>query len=496
MAKKDSADLKRLYRELGYTGSLEAKPRKRGLTPRRTKADQDLPPLDPDGLANLETLLRERPEEFLQDFRESHQMPLTDDELRQAFAETRQAFDDPTAYVETRRAARRQAKSTRQRGPSAGIPAAIQIYDDLKIEPDNHKFEPHSDIVGWIVNSGYQYVFRERLKIGHYKDTFRSHADHAGGFVYAMKSRDGRPADPEQKISVALFGDFGSGLDHSRFIARHISTLQPDYAIHLGDVYYSGRSFEFEKYFNAPLAPVMQNSRLFALNANHEMLSGAKPYFYSMDQRRRQAGGPAQEQEGSYFCIRGPRHQIIGIDTAFHTIGRHNVAGLNQWLRQCLQEGKNASPPCVNILLSQNEPFALGNNKFTEVYDDLKPLIDGKLIDFWFWGNKHYGALFGPSLKAPFVGSCVGHAGHPIYQKEIATDASKHAELLRRNNALPPALWVETGTKFPNDIPGWPNPRPEMGNHGFCLMDLEKDKIKLTYYDWLQKVRHVAEFPV
>lgn len=38
---------------------------------------------------------------------------------------------------------------------------------------------------------------------------------------------------------------------------------------------------------------------------------------------------------------------------------------------------------------------------------------------------------------------------------------------------------------------------PQETNETFGLPPLnEKDKIKLTYYDWLQKVRHVAEFPV
>ena len=496
MAKKISDDLKRLYRELGYLGALEEKPRKRGAAPRDDKAASDLPPLDADGLKQIEALLRRQPNQFLKQFRAGNQMPLTNAELREGFAELHQAFKTPGAHVAKLQTARRQAAGPRRRG-DAGLPPSIQLYGDIKIEPQNRRFEPLGDLLGWIVNSAGQYV-AQQTNLSIFKDRFPAHADHPGRFIYAMKDRAGRPADPEQKISVALFGDFGTGVYHSLHIARQMAELQPDYAVHLGDVYYAGRSSEFEKYFNAPLAPLIRQSRFFTLNANHEMLSGGKPYFHFIDQRRqRPDGGMAQEQEGSYFCIRGPRCQIIGIDTAFHKIGRHNQTAINQWLEQCLREGKKASPRCVNILLSQNEPYELGEKKFTAACNDLKRFIDDKLIDFWFWGNTHYSALFNQNDRAPFIGSCCGHAGHPVFKKNVDAAMQKHAENLRQSNDIPAAAWVDDSRKFPDHVPNAPNyknPRPDLGNNGFCLLELEGDKFRLIYYDWLKNIRHVAEF--
>jgi hypothetical protein len=306
-----------------------------------------------------------------------------------------------------------------------------------------------------------------------------------------MKDRQGRPVAPEQKISVALFSDFGTGVYHSRYIAKHLAGLDPDYAIHLGDVYYAGRASELRDYFTAPLEPVIMRSHLFAMNANHEMFSGAIPYFDSMAERRTtKAGWMTQEQEGSYFCLRNKKYQIIAIDTAYHQNGRHAVQELNQWLGARLREGKTATPQRMNILLSPNEPYALGDKKFSDLYHDLKDFIQKKLIDFWFWGNTHYGALFDRSSQAPFIGSCIGHAGHPIYKKDVEKNHAKHLELKQKSNGIPSTLWVDLSPKFPE----WTKLRPDLANHGFCLLELEGDKIRLTYYDWLKKVQYQREF--
>ncbi|MGH7602201.1 MAG: hypothetical protein ACREOI_38030, partial [bacterium] len=134
---------------------------------------------------------------------------------------------------------------------------------------------------------------------------------------------------------------------------------------------------------------------------------------------------------------------------------------------------------------------ALGDKKFSDLYHDLKGFIQEKLIDFWFWGNTHYGALFDRSPQAPFIGSCIGHAGHPIYKKDIEKNHAKHLALKRKSNGIPPTLWVDLSLKFPE----WTKLRPDLANHGFCLLELEGEKIRLTYYDWLKNVQHQAEFP-
>jgi Calcineurin-like phosphoesterase len=471
--------LKQVYRELGYLGPLPGdEPRRRGG---ELEQSHELPPLDEPGLREIESLWRDQPEAVLRFFKNKY--PLTNKAIHNTIVEARKAFDDPAAFLE-----KRQGK--RQRGQSGTVPPELIQFPEIEIDLGNHRFEPKADALGWLFNTGY-YAIRPLLNISFSKARFPVHTEFPSNFIYEMKDRQGRPVAPEQKVSVALFSDFGTGVYHSRYIAKHLAGLDPDYAIHLGDVYYAGRFSELRDYFTTPLEPVNMRSRLFALNANHEMYSGAIPYFDSMAERRTpKAGWVAQEQEGSYFCIWNKKYQIIGIDTAFHTDGRHNVTELNQWLGERLREGKSASPKRTNILLSPNEPYALGNKEFSALYHDLEIFVQEKLIDFWFWGNTHYCTLFDQSPKAPFIGSCIGHAGHPIYKKDVEKNHAKHLELIAKGSDLPPAMWVDLSPKFPAST----NLRPDLANQGFCMLELEGDKIRLTYYDWLKTVQHQTEF--
>ena len=56
-----------------------------------------------------------------------------------------------------------------------------------------------------------------------------------------------------------------------------------------------------------------------------------------------------QFQEGSYFCLRSDKFQIIGIDTAYFEVGRCAEPELLAWLKEVLRVGKKQG--CVNICL-------------------------------------------------------------------------------------------------------------------------------------------------
>jgi hypothetical protein len=84
--------------------------------------------------------------------------------------------------------------------------------------------------------------------------------------------------------TIALAGDWGTGnwgsASHSApstKIANQIAAINPDYTIHLGDVYYSGTSGSENDHL-VNIWP--QGSKgTFALNSNHEMFPGGGPYF-------------------------------------------------------------------------------------------------------------------------------------------------------------------------------------------------------------------------
>jgi len=492
-------DLKNLYRELGYTGAFpQPRSETRGGEMAPPQWDpKELAPLDKAGLEIIETLLKDHPAETLAQLKAANNYPVEDKIILEAIQDARRAFDSPGKFVEerrTRQAAEKATSGRRTRGlfvPTPKIPDEFILYPDIPMEPDSHKFEPRADALGWVFNSIY-YVARDKMNPGYLKAKFPLHHEFPSNFIYDLKDREGKPAAPDQRITIALFADFGTGLYHSKYIARNIAALAPDYAIHLGDVYYAGRNSEFRYYFEEPLEQVLRNARTFTMNSNHEMFSAAFPYFAYIDYKRKQKiGWMKQDQEGSYFCIRNAKYQIIGIDTAFHEDGRHQEAALQTWLGERLWEGKKANPKRTNILLSPNEPYEFGKAEFTGLYDDLEKFINEKLIDFWFWGNTHYCTLFKKSGKAPFVGSCIGHGGHPIYKRDVEKNEAEHKKIVKKNNGVPAAEWVDLSPKFP--VRGL---REDLANHGFCMMDLESQGIRLTYYDWLKRVQHTAEFPL
>jgi hypothetical protein len=81
----------------------------------------------------------------------------------------------------------------------------------------------------------------------------------------------------------------------------------------------------------------------------------------------------------------------------------------------------------------------------------------------------------------------VGHGGHPIYKKDIEEDTQNHYDLLKKKKDVAPIQWVELTPRFPNGI------QPELGNNGFCIMELEKGAVRLAYYDWLGKQQFASE---
>ena len=488
-------DLKALYRELGYTGPLDDADRRttrggRSDSDSQLSTEYDAPPLTAERLKELEEAIARDPAEALSKWRDEISYPLSDDEMLETVKRASHAFKKPRevlSEIKMQKAGDSGERATRGFiEPAYHIPSELQHYSDIKIDPGNYKYEPKADALGWVFNAG-EYWIKKKLKIKSRTAPFPYHDQFDSNFVYPLQDRQGNTLDADRKVTIALFGDFGTGLSHSLYIARKITEKAPDYAFHLGDVYYAGRSREFENYFQKPLDPLLEKSNFFALNANHEMHSGDFPYFAYLNYKKKtRSGWVEQDQEGSYFCVRNAKYQIIGIDTAYHENGRHRDEKLQAWLGKTLREGKAASPKRLNILLSPNQPYKLGNQSFNDLYNmDLHEFAHQGLIDYWFWGNTHYAALFDRSAKTPFIGSCVGHGGHPIYKKDIEEAAEEHDKLVKNTRELPPALWVELSPRFPEHT----GIRQEMGNHGFCMMELEGDSVRLTYYDWLGNSR-------
>lgn len=446
-----------LYRELGYNEPIQPRTRRRGAEDR-----EEIPPLTPEQADQLWTRFAENPTELVARARTLWDRDMTEARLAQTIQEARALLRAPVEardHVRSRRAGLRRGS---QLPADFTFPGIEKHRADIDL--GDHRFQDKGDELGWLLFSG-PYLL---LSAGREPPDFRFDSDRPSGFTYELPVTG-------SSLKVALFSDFGTGLYHSLYIADLLAEAAYPYAIHLGDVYYSGRRSEFRDRFEKPLNPILARTALYTLHSNHEMYSLAKPFFRYLDSRTYPSGQP--RQEGSYFRLISNGIQFVGIDTASFGDGRSREPRQREWLEKVLDEGRQAQR--VTVLLSANEPYNYGDRSFKPLLrEDLDELItERELVDLWFWGNVHYCALFAPTARSPFFGSCIGHAGYPYSRK-------------RKGDTEPaPVLYLEEGNRFLRE-----DLRPDMGNNGFCVLERQGDSLHLAYRDWMGNTRCKVSF--
>jgi hypothetical protein len=129
---------------------------------------------------------------------------------------------------------------------------------------------------GWIRNY-LAYVFRK-------KHTFPSCIASPTLAMYDLL--DGNNSGQNVKISIA--GDWGTGTSEAESVAISMSRFDPDFTIHIGDVYYVGDPPSVNenclgiKNPNNNYDPVtwpIGSKESFAVNGNHEMYANGIGYF-------------------------------------------------------------------------------------------------------------------------------------------------------------------------------------------------------------------------
>ena len=237
---------------------------------------------------------------------------------------------------------------------------------------------------------------------------------------------DGRlPAD----ASVALIADWGTGQDSAKKLLARLAARNPDVAIHLGDVYYSGTQSEVQNYFYAiwqstlgiqktawgsKAAVPSHGPATFHLAGNHDMYAGGQPYYTVIDM----LGQPA-----SYFCLRNEHWQFVAIDTGLHDANPGRT-GRATWLEdsevEWLKDKVNNAGGRKTILLSHHQLFTSYekidgqsvNSKLLAQVQDILPKITA-----WFWGHGHNLVIYKPYLNV--LARCIGNGAFPVLPSEL-----------------------------------------------------------------------------
>lgn len=340
------------------------------------------------------------------------------------------------------------------------------ILDGVEINPNDHHFEL-CDPQWWPLLHKKLAEMMQLWPKG--LAPFRSHTAYPSKFVY-------NATKPTKKI--ALLADFGVGQYQTVCIAKQLAAKAYPYVFHLGDVYYQGTPAEFENNFCKQLEPVLKGSTVFAIPENHELYGGGTAYLAFLDRERNTTR--RMIQEGSYFCVRFPKHQIIGIDVNWNGRQRFQHEPSRQWLTDRLEEG--TAQQLTTVLLTGSAPFSYGDGGKTKLYDHLLQWSEQGHFALQAWGDEHYCALFERTDQANFVGTCIGHGGYP-------GDVRKADE-----KSFVKPVWVETEARFPSG-PECSELRHDLINNGWCELELFDDGgIDITYVDWAGAKRFWASY--
>ncbi len=232
-------------------------------------------------------------------------------------------------------------------------------------------------------------------------------------------------------VSLALVGDWGTGdtEDHSGAmrVAAAVNALNPDYTVHLGDVYYAGTAREE---INNMAAWPQGKMGSFSLNSNHEMYDGGFGYFAELERKF-----PLQ-QNTSYFSMHNDHWVIAGLDSAYHSAKEDLY--MDGHLDEAQMDFLESLPKDKKLMiLSHHQAFDITGTQKTPLYRQVLQAV-GREPDYWYWGHLHNVICYEP--KGRFHGRCVGHGAIPY-------------GYARKLDANPLVNWVEREAAGDFDYP-------------------------------------------
>lgn len=310
------------------------------------------------------------------------------------------------------------------------------------------------------------------------------------------------PLADTAKISVA--GDWGTGTREAAEVAASMLAFEPDYTVHLGDVYYVGDATEIAENCLGKTEYGYQGVRwphgrlgAFALCGNHEMYANGTAYF---DNFLPSLGVPAsgdRRQLASFFSLENEHWRIVGLDTGYNSVGipiLEQIPGINliphvgpdcrlekamlHWLRTVVRP-QDPGRRRATILITHHPYYSAFETAYRLPARQLRNLFgDQDLI--WIWGHEHRWAIYGRYQPGPLsaYGRCIGHGGMPV-----AIASPKPARLAP---GMPLQFFDERVYTTERGTP--------MGVNGFLNLRFDGPTVTLTHHDLNNHTRLVERF--
>jgi hypothetical protein len=268
------------------------------------------------------------------------------------------------------------------------------------------------------------------------------------------------------KVQIGLVGDWGTGdwrtstnPAPSSDVGQKMHSLNLDITIHLGDIYYAGTSDQEQHNFINIWPRGSIGS--FALNSNHEMYSGARPYFRAIVDPKF-----GMQNGCSYFALENSNWVIVGLDSAYFSSeaglymdGSLGPAGGTQviFLQQQVAKGKKV------IVLTHHNGLTEDGQSVTDLWGQvLSGFPAGKGPTLWYWGHAHAGAVYKPYGPAAVPSRCCGHGALPWGQASSLQNSM--------------VVWYEHRPANDPDI-------PQRVLNGFAVLKLDGANVQEIFYD-------------
>jgi hypothetical protein len=401
-----------------------------------------------------------------------------------------------TVRPETVRAAREAiAASLRQETPPAAdyysrspVVSLVQSAFDEQSDEDRARIEGDEGPVVGIATSILKRLFRRRHD-----------------FVDAPAR-----AALDARSRIVLISDWGSGRTDARHVAgqakRYLDGAVPTHLVHLGDTYYSGTEAEAQRNVldEWPVDPAEAGTiRSWALNGNHDMYSGGHGLFEVTlaDPRfalQRVQGGATT----SWFVLANDDWNVVALDTAWRhpeldirgdqlfvegDLGHLHGSQVDEVLRCARETGKRLLVLSHHQLYSayDDHRIALGPDRpdTTPLQEELKPVLDEREIDAWFWGHEHDCLAYERGFGGVGAARAVGHGAVPT--------PVRHTAATPLGGAYPPFVVKPDpyeGASAALRALAWEyrdvqEDAPLMARRGFAVLDLDGRDLQVTYVD-------------
>ena len=291
--------------------------------------------------------------------------------------------------------------------------------------------------------------------------------------IRLFRNRRSFPSEPAPPVEIndgarlILVGDWGSGIPRAQKVATamgyelrtSLERNQEVHVIHLGDVYYSGWAYEYEKRFlpHWPVRPEQAaKAGSWCLNGNHDMYSGGHGYFDTLLKDPRFA----RQGQASFFRLFNKHWQILGLDTAWEENGLKDPQ--SGWVRDVLEKNKQKA-----IMLTHHQLFSAfedGPDVGLVLRDKLQQVLDESRIHTAFFGHEHRCVLYKPGTVK--YARLIGHGGVPVYMTHGIDDPYPPSVSYEYRRYMTSSFGLEHWALF-----------------GFAVLDFEGPRIHVRYVD-------------